>query len=103
MPNPYSEDLRLRVAKAVESGKTTREVSAIYQVSPSFVSKVHQLWKKTGGVQGKQIGGYRRALLEPYEAAIRAQLANHPSMTLKEMQSWLETEQALSVSISAID
>jgi transposase len=33
MPKPYSEDLRLRVAKAVESGKTTREVSAIYQVS----------------------------------------------------------------------
>jgi hypothetical protein len=29
---PYSEDLRLRVAKAVESGKTTREVSDLYQV-----------------------------------------------------------------------
>jgi transposase len=103
MPKPYSEDLRLRVAKAVDSGKTTREVSALYQVSPSFVSRVHQLWKNTGGVQGKPIGGYRRALLEPYAAAIKEQLATHPSMTLKELQSWLETEQVLSVSISAID
>jgi transposase len=38
----YSENLRLRIAKAVESGKTTREVSAIYQVSLGLVSKVHQ-------------------------------------------------------------
>jgi transposase len=64
---------------------------------------VHQLWQNTGHVQGKRIGGYRRALLEPYEAAIRKQLVNNPSMTLKELQSWLEHEQALSVSISAID
>jgi transposase len=102
MPKPYSEDLRLRIVKAVESGKTTRAVSAIYQVSPSFVSKVHQLWKQTGGVQGKQIGGYRHALLEPYEAAIREQLAHSPSMTLKELQNWLENEQNISVSMSAI-
>lgn len=103
MPTPYSEDLRLRVVMAVESGKTTREVGAHYQVSPGFVSKVHQLWKTTGGVQRKQIGGYRRALLEPYEAAIKEQLAHSPSITLKELQSWLEDEQNISVSISAID
>jgi transposase len=47
MPHPYSEDLRLRVVNAVESGQTTREVSALYQVSPSFVANVHQLWRET--------------------------------------------------------
>jgi len=41
--------------------------------------------------------------LEPYEDAIKAQLSDHPSMTLKELQSWLESEQGLSISISAID
>jgi transposase len=103
MPTPYSEDLRLRIVMAVESGKTTREVGTHYQVSPGFVSKVHQLWKNTGGVQSKPIGGYRRTLLEPYEAPIKEQLANSPSMTLKELQNWLENEQNISVSISAID
>jgi transposase len=87
MPCPYSEDLRLRVAKAVESGKTTREVSAIYQVSPAFVSRVHQWWQKTGDVQGKPIGSYRRAWLEPYAAVIRAQPAANPSMILKELRN----------------
>jgi len=51
----------------------------------------------------KQIGGYRRAFLEPYEDAIKAQLVDHPSMTLKELQFWLESEQGLTISISAID
>jgi len=41
--------------------------------------------------------------LEPYEDAIKAQLVDHPSMTLKELQSWLESEQGLIMSISAID
>jgi len=103
MPSPYSEDLRLRVVNAVENGKTTREVAAQFQVSSSFVSHVHQCWQQTGHVHPKQIGGYRRAFLEPYEQALKAQLADHPSMTLKELQSWLESEQGLSLSLSAID
>ena len=104
MPTPYSEDLRLRVVNAVESGKTTRQVATLFQVSSSFVSNIHQCWKQRGHVYPKQIGGgYRRALLEPYEDAIKAQLSDHPSMTLKELQTWLANEQGLSLSISAID
>ncbi|MGZ3853114.1 MAG: hypothetical protein ACXVBX_10025 [Flavisolibacter sp.] len=34
---------------------------------------------------------------------IKEQLSTHPSMTLKELQIWLESEQGLSISISAID
>jgi transposase len=103
MPRPYSEDLRLRVAQAVENGKTTREVSALFQVSPSFVSRIHQLWRKSGSVPSKPIGGYRRAILEPYADALVAQLTQHPSMTLKELQHWLETEHTLTISIAALD
>jgi transposase len=103
MPRPYSEDLRLRVAQAVENGKTTREVSALFHVSPSFVSRIHQLWRKSGSVPSKPIGGYRRAILEPYADALVAQLTQHPSMTLKELQHWLESTQALKVSIAALD
>jgi transposase len=103
MPRPYSEDLRLRVALAVENGQTTREVSALFHVSPSFVSRIHQLWRKSGSVPNKPIGGYRRAILEPYADALVAQLSQHPSMTLKELQSWLETAHGLTVSIAALD
>jgi transposase len=103
MPRPYSEDLRLRVMHAVESGKTTREVGELFEVSQGFVSKVHQLWRHTGGVQNKPIGGYRRAILEPYADILIEQLSKHPSMTQKELQSWLESEHTLPVSIAALD
>lgn len=103
MPTPYSEDLRLRVVNAVESGKSTRKVATLFQVSSSFVSAIHQSWKQTGHVHAKQIGGYRRAVLEPYENAIKSQLADKPSMTLKELQSWLAEQQDVILSISAID
>jgi transposase len=92
MPPPYSEDLRLRVVTAVESGKTTRDVATLFQVSSSFVSTIHQCWKQNGHVHPKQIGGYRRAFLESYEQALKAQLSDHPSMTLKDMQVWLGNE-----------
>jgi transposase len=103
MPHPYSEDLRLRVAQAVETGKTTREVSAQFQVSQGFVCKIHQLWRRRGSVHSKPIGGYRRAILKPYAAALIEQITHHPSMTLKELQHWLETEHALEISIAPLD
>jgi transposase len=103
MPRPYSEDLRLRVAQAVENGKTTREVGALFHVGPSFVSRIHQLWRQSGQVPSKPIGGYRQALLEPYADALIEQLAQYPSMTLKELQHWLETAHALTISIAALD
>jgi transposase len=103
MPRPYSEDLRLRVVQAVKNGKTTREVGQLFQVSPSFVSRIQQLWRKNGHAPNKPIGGYRRALLEPYAGALVEQLSQHPSMTLKELQHWLESEHALTISIAALD
>jgi transposase len=67
MPRPYSEGLRHRVVmNAVANGKTTREVSALFQMSPTFVSIIYRHLLQTGHVHPKQIGGYRRAFLEPY-------------------------------------
>jgi transposase len=102
MPKPYPEDIHSR-AEAVAAGHTVRAVALQYKVSLAFVCRMHALWLETGAVQGKPFGGYRRSRLEPYEAAIKAQLANSPSMTLKKLQNWLEDEHSLSVSISAID
>ncbi|MGZ8941908.1 MAG: hypothetical protein ACXW00_03960 [Methylobacter sp.] len=95
--------LRLRVVHAVESGQTTREVDALVEVSPGFVSRVHQLWRHTCGVQTKPIGGYRRAILEPYADDLIEQLSKSPSMILKELQSWLESDPFLPISIAALD
>ena len=103
MPHPYSEDLRLHVVNAVDSGKTTRQVATLFQVSSSFVSNIHQCWQQSGHVHPKPIGSYRRALLEPYEESVKARLSDPPSMILKELQTWLADEQGLGLSLSTID
>jgi transposase len=91
------------VVTAVEAGQTVREVSARFQVSSSFVGRMHQHWRQTGHVHSRPIGGYRRALLEPYAADLSEQLSTHPSMTLADVQAWLAREQGLTLSLSAID
>ena len=103
MPTPYSSDLRLRVAKAVEDGKTTREVGEQFQVSPSFASKMHRLWKTSGSVQAKQIGGYRVSRLESHRTALQDYLTANPSETLEEIRAWLIQTHQETLSISAID
>ena len=103
MPNPYSSDLRLRVVKAVEEGKPMREVGEHYQVSQSFVSNMYRLWKTTGSVQGKQIGGYRVSRLEAHRVVLQDYLVANPSTTLEEIRAWLIHEHQEAISISAID
>jgi transposase len=102
MPKPYSEDLRSRVAEAVAAGNTVRGVALQYKVSPAFACKMHALWRETGAVQGKPFGGYKRSRLEPYEAALKVQLTEHPSMTLQEQRDWLKEAYDLETSVSAV-
>jgi transposase len=59
-------------------------------------------WEIDRSCSPQAIGGFRRFFLEPYEDAIKAQLSIHPSLTLKELQTWLAHEQGLSLCISAI-
>ncbi|MGZ5056315.1 MAG: helix-turn-helix domain-containing protein [Methylobacter sp.] len=103
MPHPYSSDLRLRVAKAVDAGKTTREVAEQFQVSPSFAFTMHRLWKTSGSVPCKQIGGYRVSRLEAHRAALQEYLTANPSATLAEIRTWLIETHQETLSISAID
>lgn len=58
-PHTNSKNLRLRVANAVESGKTIREVCALFR----------------GGVHIQTISGYRRAILECHAVALVEQLS----------------------------
>ncbi|MGJ0429828.1 hypothetical protein [Methylobacter sp.] len=85
------------MAEAAAAVHTVRTVALQYGVSLAFVCRMHVLWRETGAVQGEPSGDCKCSRLEPYEAAIKEQLAHSLSMTLKELQSWLEDEHSLSV------
>ena len=57
MTRAYSEDLRIRVIRAVEAGASRRSVAFKYAVSISFVIKLVQRWRVAGTVAPRGTGG----------------------------------------------
>ena len=55
MTRPYSEDLRERVVRVVESGTSRNAAAKQFDVSISFVVKLMQRWKQRGTIKSRQI------------------------------------------------
>src|SRR5690606_11031172 len=83
MARPYSNDLRERVANAVATGRSCREVAALFEVSVASVVKWSQRQRSTGSAAAKPMGGHRRRLLEPHRALIIERLTAWPALAIR--------------------
>ncbi len=93
MPKPLSMDLRRRIVDAVEADGRVRAVAARYDVSPSSVSNIHRLWRVTGSVVAKPMGGDRRShVTEAHGARILGLVSQTPDMTLDEIRAVLRED-----------
>lgn len=101
MPAPLSGDLRDRIVRAVAGGASARAAAARFDVSPSSAVKLMQRVRATGSAKPAKYGGYRRPLLEPYEAELRAMVNATPDLTLAEIKRRF-AERDVSVGITAI-
>ena len=72
---PLSNDLRVRLVRAVNDGVSARRVAARFDLSPSTVIKLMQGVRATGSVEPARIGGYRKPLLTEQETTIRELVA----------------------------
>jgi len=86
----YSIDLRARVIAAVAEGESVRGAGEIFDVSPSFVAKLAQRWRRSGRIDPLKSGRDRRS------GAIEAQLdwllqtiEQTPDLTLREIRDRL--------------
>lgn len=87
MVRPYSTDLRTRVVGEVVAGGTIRAVAARFGVSPSFVSKLHSRYRRTGSVAPDKQGGDRRSRrIEAHREWILNTVSAMPDMTLAEVR-----------------
>ena len=102
MAKPYSDDLRERVVRVVESGCSRREAAEQFEVSASFVIKLMQLYESTGSYQPRKFGGYKKPLLADHEETVRALVAASASATLSELQQQLD-DRGIKVGLSSID
>ena len=86
MTAPLSQDLRRRIVRAVEAGRSARQAAERFEVSPSAAIKLMRRVRETGSPAPGQIGGHRRPMLEPHADLIRALVAGRPRITLAEFQ-----------------
>ena len=63
MAEPYLKDLRRRMVRAVEAGRSCHEVARLFGVSPSCVIKPMQRCRATGEVRPAKFGGWPLARL----------------------------------------
>jgi len=91
MPEAYSRDLRERVARFVEGGRSCHAAAALFGVSVSFVVRLMKSFRATGGLAPKPSGGRRHAKLDPHRAFLLGRIAEKADMTMPELSAELAT------------
>lgn len=85
MPQPLSNDLRLRLVEYVEEGHSRRAAAARFKTAASSAVNVLKRWKDTGSVEPKPRGGFRHGKLKPHREFILGVVAERPDITMPEL------------------
>lgn len=96
----YSQDLRGRVLASDEL--SARQAAARFKVSVSYVVKARQRRDRTGEVGTRPRGSRRPPVLAAHGAAITAQIARYPSITLADLRAWLGHEHGIAVGMTTV-
>ena len=103
MAKPLSEDLRIRVVRAVESGMSRRAAAERFGVSVSSAVRFVKEWRESGATRAKRLGGDQRSRrIEEHHEAIMNAIEAKPDMTLVEIAEMLESERGVSFAPSSI-
>jgi transposase/transposase-like protein len=83
MGRAYSDDLRERVAAAVLSGRSFREVAALFSVSVASAVKWSQRLRQTGSAAAKPQGRQQPRSLAPHRDWILGRLAQERDLRMR--------------------
>ena len=89
MPKAYSLDLRERVVRFVEAGRSRHAAAAHFQVSVSFVVNLMKAYIASGRLAPKPSGGRRHAKLEPHRAFLLGCVVAKNDITMPELSAEL--------------
>lgn len=102
MARAYSQDLRVRVVQAVDAGASRRSVARLFQVSESFVIKLHHRWRMAGTVAPVGTGGGKAYALADHATLVAGWISDEADITLEELRQKL-AERGIVVGRSSID
>jgi transposase len=101
MPKPYSQDLRERVVRAVETGASCHEAAAAFEVSPSSAIRWVARWRQTGSPPAAKPMGGKRSPLDVHKPWLLELIAAEPDLTLEEIRDRLR-QRGIRVSASSV-
>lgn len=78
MARPYSRDLRERVVRAVESGLSRRKAAAVFGVGIATVIAWVRVWRDSGRLEAKPMGGDHNSRLKAERAWLLSGLPRLP-------------------------
>ena len=101
---PLSEDLRIRVIRAVEDGASRRRAAARFGVSVSSAIRWLRDWREMGRTASHPQGGSDRRSdrIEAHADFLLAKVAATPDVTLAELRDALHCERGVGVAISTL-
>ena len=85
----YSTDLRSRVLAAIDGGSAAKAVAELFQVSVSYIDKALARRAATGEIEARPQRNRQELKLAAHHAAIAAEVARRPDVTLEELRAWL--------------
>jgi len=83
----YSQDLRDRVLRACDRGMPTKEVAAVFDVSPAWVRRLKQRRRETGETSPRPSGGVRVRKIDT--ARLAELVSQQPDATARELREKL--------------
>ena len=93
MTAPLSNDLRLRVVRAIEGGLSRRAAAAKFDVSIASAVRWYQRYKRTGSVAPDAVGGDRHShRVEAHAAKVLGWIEDQRDLTLVEIADRLAEE-----------
>ena len=103
MAAAYSMDLRSRVLKDADQGRSSKELAERYHVSRSWVDALKQRQRETGSIAPRKQTKFRGRVLAGQDDRLAALMTAQPDATLAELRHALRTSAGLSTVWRAID
>jgi transposase len=86
MSAPVSKDIRKRLMRGMEAGKSARSVASQFEVAPSTASRLKHHVEETGSIDprphGRPVGSGK---LGPYMAFLISEVRAKPDITMPEL------------------
>lgn len=89
MTKAYSLDLRERIARFVDGGRSRHAAAVHFGVSVSFVVKLVAAWRATGTLVPKPGGGWRYSKLDPHRDFLLGRVCEMDDITMPELAAEL--------------